>query len=299
MSRFDTYLIVDWSAAKRPVRGPDSIWWAHHRRSGGLQAISNPTTRAEAIDTLAHLMAAEADLGHRVLVGFDFPFGYPAGFAARVTGTDRALALWDWLSDQVEDAPDNANNRFDVAARLNALFEGAGPFWGRPATLASDVPERKTGIVYDPVAERRIVEHRQRSAQPTWKLFTTGSVGSQVLLGLPALNRLRRDRRLDGRIAVWPFETGLDSPHADVVIAEIYPSLLNEAVAARRAPGEVKDRAQVRVNAAAFAALDAAGGLDPLFAGPGDLDPPQRRVVETEEAWILGVGFEDRLREVA
>ncbi|MEM8792847.1 MAG: hypothetical protein AAGE80_14600 [Pseudomonadota bacterium] len=299
MPLFDSYLIVDWSAASTPKRGADSIWWALARREGGLQAIGNPTTRAEAVDILTHLIATEADTGHRTLVGFDFPFGYPAGFAARVTGKASALAFWDWLSDEIMDAPDNANNRFEIAEKLNMLFEGPGPFWGRPSSLATSVPEKKVGISYDQVAERRIVELRQKSAQPTWKLFTTGSVGSQVLLGLPALNRLRRDRRLSGRVAVWPFETGLAAPEAPVTLAEIYPSLLDKDVARRRVSDEVKDRAQVRVNAAAFAALDAQDGLEVLFTGAADFTTAERDMVETEEAWILGVGFEDRLREAA
>ncbi|MEM1276965.1 MAG: cobalamin biosynthesis protein CbiG [Pseudomonadota bacterium] len=296
---FDTYFIVDWSAASTPKRGADSIWWALHRRIGGAQAIGNPTTRAEAIDTIAHLLAAEADLGYRILVGFDFPFGYPQGFAERVTGQASALALWDWLSRVIEDAPSNANNRFEIAAQLNAIWDGPGPFWGRPSRLETAVPEKKTGIDYSELAERRLVERRQKSAQPVWKLFTTGSVGSQVLLGLPALNRLRQDPRLRDRITVWPFETGLAASEAPVTLAEIYPSLLDKAVAQQRAPDEIKDRAQVRVNAAAFAALDASGGLADLFSCAPDLTQEDRHIIETEEAWILGVGFEDRLREAA
>ncbi len=309
MALFDTVIIVDWSSAKTPKRGGDSIWWALHRRGGGhadgsrqdgLQAIGNPTTRAEAVAILAHLIAAEADLGQRVLVGFDFPFGYPVGFARHVCGAASALALWDWLTENIADAPDNANDRFECAGRINALFDGPGPFWGRPA--GADIPglaERKAGIVYDQVPERRLVEQRVTRAQPVWKLFTTGSVGGQVLLGLPALNRLRRDARLRGRVAVWPFETGLTPGEAPVVLAEIYPSLLDRAIEAGRRDGEVKDAAQVRVTAAAYAALDDAGGLAPLFEAAADLTADERRIIETEEAWILGAGHEQALREAA
>ena len=159
-----------------------------------------------------------------------------------------------------------------------------------------DAPGDQAG---DEIAERRVVERRVRSAQPAWKLFTTGSVGGQVLLGLPALNRLRRDSRLDGRVAVWPFETGLDSGDASIVIAEIYPSLLDAAVATRSRQGEVKDAAQVRVTAAAYAALDAEGKLRPLFGGAPGLTAAEHEIIEREEAWILGAGFEDALRSAA
>ena len=72
---------------------------------------------------------------------------------------------------------------------------------------------------------------------------------------------------------VWPFETGLRTPEARAVIAEVYPSLLRDEVRARRREGEILDSAQVRVNADAFARLDAGGGLAPLFAGAPCLTP--------------------------
>ena len=54
----------------------------------------------------------------------------------------------------------------------------------------------------------------------------------------------------------------------------------------------IPDRAQVLVNAKAFSALDAKDGLAPLFGGPPTLTTAQRKAIETEEAWILGLGFE-------
>ena len=67
-------------------------------------------------------------------------------------------------------------------------------------------------------------------------------------------------------------------------------------VRARRRDGEILDSAQVRVNAEAFARLDAGGGLAPLLAGAPDLAPAERRIVEKEEAWILGLGHEEALQ---
>jgi len=69
------------------------------------------------------------------------------------------------------------------------------------------------------------------------------------------------------------------------VIAEIYPSLW----AVSPAPGEPKDRAQVRTVAQFLAARDHAGELAALFAGDPGLTPEERRRVEIEEAWTLGV----------
>ena len=117
-----------------------------------------------------------------------------------------------------------------------------------------------------------------------------------MLLGLPALKRLVSDPRIAGRAAIWPFQTGLQTPDAPAVIAEVYPSLLRAEVRARRGEDEILDCAQVRVNAEAFARLDTLGGLAPLFAGAPGLTADERRLIETEEAWILGLGQEDALK---
>ncbi|MEM0945552.1 MAG: precorrin-8X methylmutase, partial [Pseudomonadota bacterium] len=115
---FDRYLIVDWSAAGTPVRGANSIWWAEWHREGGLVARENPPTRAEAMTQIATRLADAIASGARVLTGFDFPFGYPAGFARRLGGDWRTL--WARIEEGLEDAPDNTNNRFDLAGRFNA-----------------------------------------------------------------------------------------------------------------------------------------------------------------------------------
>ena len=244
------------------------------------------------------MIAGELDSGRRLLVGFDFPFGYPEGVAARLTGEACALALWDWLAARVDDQPDNENKRYDVAAEINAAYPGLGPCWGRPGkwpypTIPVKESERTEKACHPP--ERRIADRCAKGSKTVWQLAYTGSVGSQVLLGLPALKRLVADSSIAGRAAVWPFQAGLRTPEAPAVIAEVYPSLLREQVGERRRDGEILDCAQVRVNAEAFARLDAGGGLAPPFGGAPWLTPVQRGVIETEEAWILGLGHEEAL----
>ena len=304
MHLFHTHIVVDWSARSKPSpkrKSRDAIWWAVARVGGGIE-VDEPAyvrTRREALDRLARLLAGELDAGRRVLVGFDFPFGYPAGVAERLTGKASAKALWDWLAARIEDAPDNANNRYDVAAAINDAYPGLGPFWGRPANWNySSIPTKKSQrTCREPhPPERRLCDIRATGAKTVWQLAYSGSVGSQMLLGLPALRRLVADPRIAGRAAIWPFETGLQTPDTKAVIAEVYPSLLRAEVRARRRKDEILDSAQVRVNAEAFARLDALGGLAPLFACAPGLTAEERRLIETEEAWILGLGHEDALK---
>ena len=135
---FHTHIVVDWSARSKPSPAretKDSIWWATARITRRGVRVRKPEyarTRHEALDRLAGLIGGELKAGRRVLVGFDFPFGYPAGVAEHLTGKASALALWDWLAAEIKDAPDNGNNRYEVAAAFNDAYPGLGPFWGRP-----------------------------------------------------------------------------------------------------------------------------------------------------------------------
>lgn len=118
-------------------------------------------------------------------------------------------------------------------------------------------------------------------SQPGWKLYTTGSVGSQALLGIPRLQSLRA--HYGDALRVAPFQRG-DAP---LVLVEIYPSLISDAVAAAREGDEIMDRAQVRVLARALSRL-APEVLDALL-NEGD----------ATEGWSLGVGQADALRAAA
>lgn len=126
--------------------------------------------------------------------------------------------------------------------------------------------------------------------QSVWKLFTTGSVGSQMLVGIPRLEALRADARLRSVSRVWPFETGFGPAVGAargpfVLHAEVWPSL----VPCPDGGHPVKDARQVLALARWLAARDAAGGLAPLLDRPAGLDGDALRACRDEEGWILGV----------
>ncbi len=97
MALFDAYVMVDWSAAATPRQGSDSIWISLAARGpGGVieQALLNPPTRSQAVDWLADRLCDLAAQGKTTLLGFDFNFGFPKGFAARVTQAGDTPKAW-------------------------------------------------------------------------------------------------------------------------------------------------------------------------------------------------------------
>jgi precorrin-8X/cobalt-precorrin-8 methylmutase len=80
-TEFDGYLMVDWSAASKPKDKEDSIWYCYYDRTDGSQTLENPPTRQEATERIASILYRGTQHHKAILVGFDFPFGYPAGFS--------------------------------------------------------------------------------------------------------------------------------------------------------------------------------------------------------------------------
>lgn len=269
---FDRIVVVDWSANSTPKRGADSIWIGSAGAGGG--APENLPTRVQAMDVLRKRITAGLAAGQRVLIAFDIGFGFPRGFAQRLTGQASALAVWDWLAQRVRDDAGNRNNRFEVAAAMNREFPGIGPFWGRPSGHdLPDLPEKGTARQGHGLVELRETEALCSGAHPMWKLYTTGSVGSQSLLGIAHLAGLRRE--FGAALAVWPMQPA----DARVVVVETYLSLIDAAV--RKAQGYAcKDAAQVDLLARALHRAD----ISTLMAAPAT------PAVLREEGWILGAG---------
>ncbi|MEO0660788.1 MAG: hypothetical protein AAFZ87_04555, partial [Planctomycetota bacterium] len=90
-------------------------------------ALLERAARIERDLLMASHMRGVRAAGRRVLAGFDFPFGYPAGVAQAITGSDDPFALWQWLEARIEDQEDGSNNRFEVAEEMNRAFDGPGP----------------------------------------------------------------------------------------------------------------------------------------------------------------------------
>lgn len=282
---FDRFVVVDWSANSTPKRGRDSIWVAVHDGAGCV--LSNPSTRREAEDLVGELI--EFGGSSRTLIGVDFSLGYPAGTAAALglAGTPWR-AMGTHLAAHLTDSDRNANNRFAVASDLNDQMTGSpSPFWGCPpsavtGTLTSTKPTADAMIAPWRLVERTLMAQGHRPFS-SWQLLGVGAVGSQSLVGIPVIERLRR--RFDQRVHVWPLSTSLRPPQVvdgDVVIAEVWPTMLPIEL-----DGDVvRDAEQVRAAAEWLVDVDRSCRLPGLFAP--SVGPDAKSAVEREEGWILG-----------
>ena len=271
--------MVDWSGGNQGPVLPraDAIWIG---TNGGIAEYKRHRGLAEA--WLSAWIEERLSSNERALIGFDFPFGYPKGFAKALTGKDDPFAVWSFLAERIEDAP-MQNNRFDVAGEINRkLGRMPGPFWGNALGRDIDGLPRNQEGYRTPNPEWRVCEQQAQGTFTCWQLAYSGAVGSQVLMGLPVLHRLRT--RFEGKISVWPFEP-LDAP---IALVEIWPGLINGAVRAEtEAFGSIRDAAQVRLLANALRAL-----APDVLANMLD-------VRELEEGWILGLGHKKELEDAA
>ncbi len=310
MSLFDAYVFIDWSAANRPsCRKPteNAVWVG--ALTLGLHEHSETTyhrTRGDAVSRVLSALMDHVEENRRVLVGFDFPYGYPSGFARALglpLGPRSWWEVWAGLARRAQDARNNVNNRFAVAAELNTVAGGSppGPFWGCPAGHVIENLQRwSPGFPFHAAGgaqlpRLRVVETRLPKAQETWKLLGIGSVGGQALVGIPYVHTLRGHCKLTGCSQVWPFETGFtQSPSPDhgpfVLHAEIWPGVIAKKTQELRTtdPLPIPDQAQVWAMCEWVAELDRQGELGQLFSTPNGLSQQQILTCIEEEGWILG-----------
>jgi hypothetical protein len=291
MPLFDTYIFVDWSAKHGLLpREPaaDGIWIGECT----LGTSCNPTTtycrsRHDAISQVLSRLVDHLKQQRRVLVGFDFPYGYPRGFC-RALGLDSGdqaawLVIWTKLSSRIEDTNSNRNNRFTVANDLNKIANLGvpGPFWGYPRNRATpNLQPTSPGFPFPAtngviLPRLRIAETRLRGVQEAWKLFGSGSVGSQALVGIPYLDDVRQHEALRQHTQVWPFETGFSSTPAPkhepcILHAEIWPGVVKQETDRLMGVDSnlIKDQAQVMALCLWASQLDHQGELQTLFDKP-------------------------------
>lgn len=314
MPIFDGYLMVDWSASSTPKTGRDSIWIAWGRSDDDRPPqTANLPTRTKAREFVENLLSEAVARKLRVLVGFDFAYSYPRGFATWLKvdeGRDSWRRVWAAITAEIlddENGIPNANNRFRAAARLNEQIgvpSFIGPFWSCPEDKRSNflyptkpdfnsLPEAQRVGEYRRT-ELQLQKEKRTTIQSAWKLYTSGSVGSQALLGIPVVSSLVE--KFAEHSQVWPFQTGFTPPLSStpgpmILHAEIWPGILGSVPEATCFA--CRDEAQVFALVEAFRRLDQQDQIGGLFTP--NLPDPEERALAQEEGWILGAGIDASL----
>ena len=299
MQPFDYFIAIDWSSRAKPspLKPTKDAIWIGEGAADGRVSSRYFRTREAAVVYVEKKLIRLIKRNQRVLVGWDFSFGYPQGLGAALKIKKKRpwKQIWKLLDRLIVDEADNYNNRFTVGAELNRRISlGSGPFWGVPAGQSGIFLGSKRDFNYPVVnkhavlKERRMVEERVPKMQPGWKLAYAGSVGSQALLGIPRLFRLSfKHDQLRSNSFVWPFETKFTKwmpAGACVVHAEIYPSMIP-----LKGKPKLPDRAQVRAYVGWLQQEQASGALADALAGPPDLSKKERKRVLRHEGWVLGI----------
>lgn len=291
MPLFATLIMADWSASNAPgPRKPhkDRCWVGRLSAGAGRPQLAYCRTRAAAREVIQQ-WTAEASPHGKTLVGFDFPFGYPAG-----SGLPGGRALAARYGKLLRDEPNDRNNRFEVAGRLNQELWPSmeGPFWGHPAShhypgLQTTRPKPwPAGVPEYRIADRAL---RHLGIQTVWKLAYPASVGSQVITGMASVHRLLQHPAF-ADAAIWPFETRWEKRLPPVTIAEIWPNLFYRGwlqhPAVARYP--IRDAGQVAATLLALAEADRDGRIAAMLAAPGDRSGDELAAIEGQEGWIVG-----------
>lgn len=312
MPLFESYIMTDWSGGNSRRRNREHcIWIAYGSRTDQCPKTESPSSRTEAIEFIECLLEDALANDQRVLVCFDFAYGYPKNFSFALRDSTESTGkgwkvVWCYLHDTIHDdqISMNRSNRFEVACRINALMSReagpTGPFWcANPRGAYSHIPqsrpaqpfETKQGCSIKPL---RCTDKRVRGQTP-FKLYGQGSVGSQTLTGIPRLYNLRFDSRFASASAVWPFETGWAADglwlgkEVGILHAEIYPSVRPPM------PDSIRDRGQVRSMWEWARGLDQKDSLWHEFSLPDGIeaDSNEEMAIRSEEGWILGRRLND------
>ena len=241
-------------------------------------------------EEIAEWVKSQLDGEQRLLIGFDFAFGFPyenCGYlGGQAKGIHDVFALWELIEAKSSGDSDFGCLRFIDDPNYAPLFWTAGP---KPKRWI----ERKRRT------EHACAESTKTHPDTLYKLLHSKQVGKASITGMRVLHHVRS--RKGGCVGIWPFENVRGS-----VIVEIYPTLFRKL-----ATGSVaKLRSLKDLNGALVAlqsrpiaqgnglrlsdhetdALVSAAGLRSIASKPAvwrspELNSPRVR----REGWIFGI----------
>jgi hypothetical protein len=206
---------IDWSG-RVDAAGQRRHIWAGIWTAGKNVRLEAGRTRAEIAEWLIE-MAKETP---RMVVGFDFCFGFPAWFVQGEHGAQSGVEFWELVA------------REEHAERWLATGYEDTRFWGKPRKRPAEFSGehlhrmlRATDIDCKLVAFIPEEERRERvkgiTPKSVFQIGGAGSVGTASLRGFAVLQRLR-----EAGFRVWPFERpGLALKKPQPLVVEMYTRL--------------------------------------------------------------------------
>ena len=243
---------IDWSGRVDAAGQRRHIWagvWTEGDGGRVSVRLEAGRTRAEVAEWLVELERETP----RMVVGFDFCFGFPAWFVRDEHGSASGPEFWE----RVE--------REGLAERWLARGGVDARFWGKPhrrptefsgerlhrMLRATDIDCKLAALI--PEAERAA---RVKGIAPksVFQIGGAGSVGTASLRGFAVLLRLR-----EAGFRVWPFNVpGLSLQRPKPMVVEMYTRLMTGAVRKSSAEARAEYLAKKRRENEAYRALSRA-----------------------------------------
>jgi len=225
---FDAFVAIDWSGAAGSYAG---IAVAMCRAGRAAPRLVRPRSIRWTRQAIANWVTSQVGAGQRLLIGFDFAFGFPfepeVGYlGGQAQEIDEINALWSLMETKSCGEPDFGCNRVVADPDYTLLFWKSGL---KPEHWV----ERKR------LTERACAEATGTRPDTLYKMLGSKQVGKASITGMRVLRHIR-SRSADA-VAIWPFETVRAS-----AIVEIYPTMFR-----KRATGSLaKVRSRSDLNSA-------------------------------------------------
>jgi hypothetical protein len=282
---FDAFIAIDWSGAVGWYTG---IAVAICGPGRAAPRLVRPARTRWSRQEIAEWLEKRLGDGKRLLIGFDFAFGFPFEKCGYLGGQAKEIkdifGLWAFIEERCAAESDFGCRPFVEHPDLAPLFWKEGP---RPGMWV----ERKR------LAEHACAETTKTRPDTLYKLLHSKQVGKASITGMRVLNYLHACRK--HCVAIWPFET----PRASAIV-EIYPTMFRKlatgSIAKLRSRADL-NRALVNLNSRPMIqtghfsdhdtdALISAAGLRSIAHDPNMWSRPEIASARVRrEGWIFGV----------
>jgi hypothetical protein len=285
---FDAFIAIDWSGAAGSYNG---IAVATCQPGRGAPRLVPPAGTRWSRREIAEWLANRLSEGKRLLIGFDFAFGFPfeeCGYlGGQAEGIRDIFGLWTLIEERCAAESDFGCRPFIEHPDLAHLFWKEGR---RPDKWV----ERKR------LAEHACAEATKTRPDTLYKLLHSKQVGKASITGMRVLHYLRTIKK--DHVAIWPFETRRSSTRHSIIV-EIYPTMFRKlaagSIAKLRSRADL-NRALANLDSRPITqtghltdhdtdALISAAGLRSIAHDPEMWKRPDAAARVRREGWIFGV----------